>query len=97
MAAILEMHKNRLVDENGTILFEAGPDPARLLDKYYTCSMSADVGLAVGKAMEGRHNYCELGRSLSIDSFVYSMDCMTGVYFSKHRGTQCRNYFIFRK
>ena len=74
------MHKSVLVDEKRTILFEAGPDPARLLDKYYTCSMSADVGLAVGKAMEGRYNYCELERSLSIDSFVYFMDCMTTVY-----------------
>ena len=46
-SAILEMHKNLLVDENGTILFEARPDPARLLDKYYTCWMSADACLAV--------------------------------------------------
>ena len=84
------MHKSGLVDEKGTILFEAGPDPARLLDKYYTCSMSADVGLAVGKAMEGRYNYCELDRSLSIDSFVYFMACMTTIY--TQIGSFVRNY-----
>ena len=35
--AILKMTESRLPDENGTILFDAGPVPVRLLDKYYTC------------------------------------------------------------